>query len=87
MDEWGIFNNESADYTSDEAIEADFWSRGEAEAALKERYSGEGDEDCHVHKIEEEDDFDDDEDFDDDDDSDLDDSDVEGVEDDMDDAA
>ena len=54
--QWGIFNDESADYTEDYAVEAGFWSREEAEAALAERYSE--DDDCHVHVVEEPDDDD-----------------------------
>lgn len=49
--EWGIFNEDSADYTAAEAVEADFWSEAEAKAALAERYAG--DDDCYVHQIEE----------------------------------
>ena len=49
--EYGIFNDESADYTAIEALEADFYSRSEAEQALRDRYSD--DPHAHVHLIEE----------------------------------
>lgn len=39
--EWGLFNDESADWTSEQAVEAGFWSQEEAEQALKERYTEE----------------------------------------------
>jgi hypothetical protein len=55
--EWGIFNDESADYTTDEAVEAQFYSREEAEAALAERYA---DADCHVQPVADPDDEEDD---------------------------
>ncbi len=50
MNEWGIFNDESADWTAEEAVEAGYYSREEAEAALHERYA---DDDCQTHEIEE----------------------------------
>lgn len=49
--EYGIFNDESPDYTAAEAVEAGFYSVGEAEKALAERYSPE--DDLHVHPVEE----------------------------------
>lgn len=49
--EWGIFSDESAEYTADEAVEADFYSLAEAETAMKTRYTTE--DDLHVHVIEE----------------------------------
>lgn len=57
--EWAIFNDESADYTAEESVEAGFYSREEAEAALAERYTDE--DDCFVHAVEEaaEDEYDD----------------------------
>lgn len=63
MTEWGIFNDESPDYTSEEAVESGFWSKEEAEQALTSRYKD--DDDCHVHECEEpdEDDADDSEDY------------------------
>jgi hypothetical protein len=48
MTEWGIFNDESEDYTADEAIEAGFYSREEAEKALTERYSEDDDAEVQV---------------------------------------
>lgn len=37
--EWGLFNDEAANWTADQAVEAGFYSREEAEAALDARYS------------------------------------------------
>jgi hypothetical protein len=68
--EYGIFNDESSDYTEDQALEAGFYSRESAEAALRERYSE--DDNATVHEIEEPDEEDEDED---EDDSDLEDED------------
>lgn len=47
---WGIFNNDSAEWTEVEAVEADFYSREEAEAAIASRYSEE--DELVVHEIE-----------------------------------
>ncbi len=59
--EWGIFNDESATYCAEDALESQFYSREEAEAALKERYAD--DENATVHECEEpEDEEDEDED-------------------------
>jgi len=51
MQEWAIFNGDSADYTAAESVEADFYSREEAEAAMAARYPD--DDDCFVHEVEE----------------------------------
>lgn len=51
MTEYGIFNDESASYSSEDAVESQFYSVEEAEAALLERYDD--DEDCYVHVCEE----------------------------------
>ena len=48
--EWGLFNDEAIDFTSIEAVEAGFWSRKEAEAALLARYSA--DDELVVHECE-----------------------------------
>ena len=48
--EYGIFNDESATWHSDEAVESGFYSMEEATAALKLRYSDE--DELVVHKIE-----------------------------------
>ncbi len=48
--QYGIFNDESADYTEAEAVEAGFYSLEEAEAGLRQ-YGD--DEDLVVHAIEE----------------------------------
>ncbi len=61
MQEYGIFNDESEDYTADNAVEAGFYSLEEAMKALEERYSDS--DDCYTHECEEpkdEDDWDDD---------------------------
>lgn len=60
MAQWGIFNDDSADYTEEEAVEAGFWSENEAFAASIERYPDEND--LIIHKIEEKEENDDDED-------------------------
>lgn len=54
MEEYGIFNDESADWTEEEAVEAAFYSRLEAETALRDRYHE--DDELIVHRIEEADD-------------------------------
>lgn len=59
MTEYGIFNDESQNYTENEAVEAGFWSREEAEAVLKDRYCD--DDECHVHAVEESEEEDEDE--------------------------
>lgn len=64
MKQYGIFNDESADYSEEEAVEAGFWSFEEAEKAIKDRYTDE--DEVYVRGIEEPDD-DEDEDEDDDD--------------------
>lgn len=51
MTEYGIFNDESATYASEDAVESQFYSVEEAETALRERYGD--DEDCYVHVCEE----------------------------------
>lgn len=56
MTEWAIFNDESANYTQPESIEAGFYSEDEARAAIADRYSGE--DDLIVHRVEEADDED-----------------------------
>lgn len=69
MNEYGIFSDESADWSEEEAIEAGFYSRQEAEAAIRDRYSA--DDELTVHTIEEpEEDEDEDDDEEDEDDSD-----------------
>jgi len=49
MNEFGIFSDESADFTADEALEADFATEAEAQHALINEYS-----DCNafVHLVE-----------------------------------
>lgn len=61
MTEWGIFNDESSDYTEPEAIESGFYSQEEAEIAIRERYC-EAEDGLHVHVIEEADEEEDEED-------------------------
>ena len=51
MNEWGLFNDEAADYTEGEAVEGGFYSQAEAEAALLSRYSPE--DGLSAHLIEE----------------------------------
>lgn len=58
MTEWGIFNDESADWTAGEAVEAGFYSREEAERAIAERYSV--DDELTVHEVQEADEDEDD---------------------------
>lgn len=48
--EYGIFSDESQDYTEEEAVEAGFWSPEEAQTALAERYSEE--DGLAVHAVE-----------------------------------
>jgi hypothetical protein len=49
--EFGIFNDESASHTENEAVEAGFYSREEAEKAIIERYCV--DDALYVHEVEE----------------------------------
>ena len=49
--QWGLFSDESADWTEDESVEAGFYTRAEAEQALAERYSP--DDELTVHEVEE----------------------------------
>lgn len=49
MNEWGIFNDESADYTAEEALEAQFYSRADAERTLA-TYDPE--DEAYVHEVE-----------------------------------
>ncbi len=51
MTHYGLFNDESADWTEDEAVEAGFYSRSDAEIAIRERYSEE--DELTIHEIEE----------------------------------
>lgn len=63
MAEYGIFSDESADYTEEEAVESGFYSKEEALAAIADRYSD--DDELTVHLVEEpedDDDLDDDQD-------------------------
>lgn len=62
--QWAIFNDDSADWSEDEAVEAGFYSREEGEEALSTSYSE--DDGCVIHEVEdpeeeEEDDNEDDE--------------------------
>lgn len=57
--EYGIFNDEAANWSSEESIEAGFYSREEAEKAIAERYQP--DDGLEVHVIEEPDEDDDEE--------------------------
>lgn len=50
MKEFGIFNDEASDWSSEEAVEAGFYSYKEAEQAIKERYNK--DDGCIIHEIE-----------------------------------
>ncbi len=82
--EYGIFSDESADHTSDEAVESQFYSRKEAEkrlAELREEYEGTSgervkagddayDDNLYVHECEEPEEPDDEEDEEDTDDED-----------------
>ena len=60
MSEWALFNDDSANWTEEEAVEAGFYSRKEAEDALRNRYHTE--DDLVIHEVEEADDEDEDED-------------------------
>jgi hypothetical protein len=46
-EQWGIFNDEAAEFTANEAVEAGFWSKEEAEQELAARYTEE--DECFVH--------------------------------------
>ena len=59
MTEYGIFNNESADYTAEEALEAGFYSEEEARKAITARYPD--DDDLEVREVEEPEDEEEDE--------------------------
>lgn len=48
---YGIFNSDSANWTEAEAVESDFYSREDAELAIKTRYPD--DDDLIIHEIEE----------------------------------
>jgi hypothetical protein len=50
--EYGLFNDESSDWTAEEAVESGFYSREEAEIALKTRYNSE--DELIIHLVEEE---------------------------------
>lgn len=51
---FGIFSDDSADWTAGESVEDDFATREEAEAAVRDHYSE--DDGLVVHEIEESDD-------------------------------
>jgi alkylated DNA repair dioxygenase AlkB len=51
VDEWGIFDDQAADYSAEEAIEADFYNQNDAEEAIRDRYSDE--DGLYVHRVEE----------------------------------
>jgi hypothetical protein len=55
MKEWGIFSDESADHTSEEAVESQMYSREKAESRLAEIRieNGDDDDNCYVHEVEE----------------------------------
>lgn len=50
MVEWGLFNDDSADFSLEEAVEADFESYEAAAQAMAERYSTE--DDLVIHEVE-----------------------------------
>lgn len=54
MKEYGIFNDDSADWTEAESLESGFYSLESAQEAIKVRYSAE--DEVTVHAIEEPDD-------------------------------
>lgn len=66
MPQYGLFNDESADYTEEEALEAGFYSRTDARLAIADRYIEE--DGLTVHEIEEPEEGDDEEGDDEDDD-------------------
>lgn len=49
--EWGIFTDESCDYSAEEALEAGFLSRESAAARIAEAYAEDG---ATVHPVESE---------------------------------
>lgn len=51
MTQWAIFNGDSADWTEAEAMEAGFYSKEAAEAAMRAEYAE--DDDAVVHEVEE----------------------------------
>ncbi len=51
MQQFGIFSDESADWTEEEAVECGFYTKEEAETALHTRYHE--DDELVVHVIEE----------------------------------
>ncbi len=59
MTEFAIFNDESADWSSEESVEAGFYSRAEAEDAIRTRYSP--DDGLVIHAVEEPEEDDEDE--------------------------
>ncbi len=46
--QWGIFNDEAAEYTEDEAVVAGFWSELEAKEHLAQYFSPE--DECFVQR-------------------------------------
>jgi alkylated DNA repair dioxygenase AlkB len=52
MNQYGIFNDDSENWTENESVEAGFYSAAEAEAAIQERYAP--DDELIVHVVEEE---------------------------------
>lgn len=52
MIDYGIFDDQAADHTADEALEAQFYSRERAEARLAENREEFG-EHAYVHAVEE----------------------------------
>lgn len=61
--EWAIFNDDAADWSAEESVEAGFCSREEAENVIFNRYCG-MDDGLFVHECEEPEDEEDDEDTD-----------------------
>lgn len=51
MTEYGIFNDDSVDYSAEEALEVQFYSIEAAEKAIADRYNEE--DDVIVHEVEE----------------------------------
>jgi hypothetical protein len=51
MDEWGLFNDDSADWSAEESVEAEFYSEADAIRAKLTRYSPE--DNLIAHLIEE----------------------------------
>ena len=54
--EYGLFDDQSDNYTEEEAVEAGFFSVEEAQKAIAERYQP--DDDLVIHRVEEPDDDD-----------------------------